>query len=123
MIPLSEVPDETFASGVLGDGIGVEPSDGKVYAPFDGTVSNVFDTKHAIGLESKDGVELLIHVGIDTVSLKGKPFAVCVEAGQKIKKGELLLRFDMKQIKDAGLSVVTPVIVTDAGKYETVNFQ
>lgn len=123
MIPLSEVPDETFASGVLGDGIGVEPSEGKVYAPFDGTVVNIFDTKHAIGMESTDGVEILIHIGIDTVSLAGAPFTIHVENGQQVKKGELIAEFDMEQIQAAGLSTVTPVIVTDAGKCESVKFE
>lgn len=123
IIPLSEVPDETFASGVLGDGIGTEPSEGKVYAPFDGTIATVFDTKHAIGMTSTEGVELLIHVGIDTVSLNGNPFTVYVESGQHVKKGELIAEFDIEQIQAAGLSVVTPVIVTDAGDCETVKFE
>lgn len=113
VIALSEIPDETFASGVLGDGVGVKPSEGKVYAPFDGTVTTVFDTKHAVGLAAEDGMELLIHVGIDTVTLKGEPFTAHVESGQRVKKGDLLTTFDMEKIEAAGLSTVSAVIVTE----------
>nr|WP_330377730.1 glucose PTS transporter subunit IIA [Faecalicatena contorta] len=120
VIPLSEVPDETFASGVLGDGVGIQPAEGKVYAPFDCTVAAVFDTKHAIGLETSDGVELLIHIGMDTVKLNGEPFTVYVEAGETVKAGGLLVEFDMDKIKAAGLDTVTPVIVTDPGKYKSI---
>lgn len=120
VIRLSEVPDPTFASGVLGDGIGVNPAEGKVYAPFDSTVATVFDTKHAIGLEDQDGVELLIHVGLDTVSLNGEPFTVYVEAGQKVKEGELLAEFDIEKIKAAGFETVSPIIVTNSGDYEDI---
>ena len=122
VIALSEIPDETFASGVLGDGVGVKPSEGKVYAPFDGTVSTVFDTKHAIGLTAEDGTELLIHVGIETVTLKGKPFRVHVESGQKIKKGALLIEFDIDKITEAGLSTVSAVIVTDSTENKMIEF-
>lgn len=123
MISLSDVPDEMFASGVLGTGIGVEPSEGKVYAPFDGTIAAVFDTKHAIGMKNADGVELLIHVGIDTVSLGGRPFTVYVESGQEVKAGDLLAEFDMEQIQAAGLSMISPVIVTGSGSYQSVKFE
>lgn len=117
---LSEIPDPTFASGALGEGVGVRPSEGKVYAPFDGTVATVFDTKHAIGLESEDQIELLVHVGLETVSLNGAPFTVHVESGQKVKEGDLLLEFDMEQIKAAGLETITPIIITNPGAYEKV---
>ena len=120
VIPLSEVPDEKFASGVLGDGVGIQPAEGKVYAPFDCTVAAVFDTKHAIGLETSDGVELLIHIGMDTVKLNGEPFTVYVEAGETVKAGGLLVEFDMDKIKAAGLDTVTPVIVTNPGKYKSI---
>lgn len=122
MIALSEIPDETFASGVLGDGIGVKPSEGKVYAPSDGTVSTVFDTKHAVGFTAEDGTELLIHVGIDTVTLKGEPFNAHVESGQKVKKGDLLVEFDMDKITQAGLSTVSAVIVTDCAENRQIGF-
>lgn len=121
VIPLSYFPDETFASGVLGDGIGVKPSEGKVFAPFDCTVAAVFDTKHAIGLESESGLEVLIHVGLDTVTLNGGPFTVHVETGQNVKAGELLAEFNMEEIKAAGLETVSPVIVTNPGRFQSVN--
>ena len=121
VIPLAEVSDETFASGVLGDGVGIQPSEGKVFAPFDCTVAAVFDTKHAIGLETPEGVELLIHIGMDTVTLNGGPFTVYVEAGQTVETGELLLDFDMEKIRKAGLDTVTPVIVTNPGQYKNIN--
>ena len=102
-----------FATGVLGKGIAVEPSEGKVYAPFDGTCESVFDTKHALSLLPEDGVELLIHVGLETVSLNGAPFKALVKDGEKIKKGQVLLEFDMQMIRDKGCKTVTPVIVTN----------
>lgn len=113
VVPLESIPDETFATGVLGRGIAVEPSEGKVYAPFDGTCESVFDTKHALSLLSEDGVELLIHVGLETVSLNGEPFKALVKDGEKIKKGQLLLEFDMEMIQNKGCKTVTPVIVTN----------
>ena len=123
VIPLEEVPDETFASGVLGGGVGVRPAEGKVYAPFDCTVAAVFDTKHAIGLETKDGVEVLIHVGIDTVTLNGEPFNVHVETGDAVEEGQLLAEFDMEQIKAAGLETVSPIIITNPGQYQEVQIK
>ena len=102
-----------FATGILGHGIAVEPSEGKVYAPFDGTCESVFDTHHALNLLSEDGVELLIHVGLETVSLKGEPFKAHVKDGDKIKKGQLLLEFDMEMIRAKGCKTVTPIIVTN----------
>lgn len=123
VIPLAEVPDETFASGVLGGGVGIKPSEGKVYAPFDCTVAAVFDTKHAIGLENQDGVELLIHIGLDTVTLNGDPFTVYAEAGQQVKAGTLLAEFDAEKIKAAGLETITPIIVTNPGDYQEVHIQ
>ena len=123
VIPLEEVPDETFASGVLGGGVGVRPAEGKVYAPFDCTVAAVFDTKHAIGLETKDGVEVLIHVGLDTVTLNGEPFTVHVETGDAVEEGQLLAEFDMEQIKAAGLETVSPIIITNPGQYQEVQIK
>lgn len=116
-IPLSEVPDETFASGVLGQGAAVIPMEGKVVAPCDGEVATVFDTRHAIGLVSDKGAEILIHVGINTVDLKGEPFTVHVKDGDRIKKGDLLLEFDMDAIREKGLSLATPVILTNGDSY------
>lgn len=118
LIPMTEVPDETFASKALGDGVAVIPEKGCVYAPFDGEVEMVYDTGHAIGLVREDGMEVLIHVGINTVELGGKYYTAKVSNGQKIKKGDLLLEFDMDEIAKAGYSLVTPVIVTNSDEYE-----
>ncbi len=120
VIALSEVPDDTFAAGVLGEGVGIIPQDEYVYAPFDGEVEMVFDTKHAIGLKSVDGVEVLIHVGLNTVELNGEPFEVYVSDHQAIKAGERLLRFDKKAIEAAGYNMTTPVIVTNTADYSKV---
>lgn len=114
VIPLTEVKDQTFASGVLGEGYAIVPSKGKVYAPFDGTCENLFDTLHAMGLVSDSGVELLIHVGLETVGLNGAPFKAHIKSGDKFKKGDLLLEFDIDAIKAAGCETQTPVIVTNA---------
>ena len=114
VIPLTEVKDQTFASGVLGEGYAIVPSEGKVYAPFDGTCDNLFDTLHAMGLVSDSGVELLIHVGLETVGLNGAPFRAHIKSGDKFKKGDLLLEFDIDAIKAAGCETQTPVIVTNA---------
>ena len=100
VVPLSEVPDEAFGSGAMGQGVGIEPDEGKVYAPFDGTVEMVFDTKHAIGLTSSDGISLLIHVGLDTVELNGQYFTAHVSAGDPIRRGQLLLEFDLDKIAE-----------------------
>lgn len=118
VIPLTEVKDPTFATGILGEGFAVVPAEGKVYAPFDGTCDSIFDTLHAMALISDNGVELLIHVGLETVSLKGVPFTVHVENGQHFKKGDLLLEFDIEAILKAGCEIQTPVIVANADKYE-----
>ena len=119
VIPLSEVPDEVCSSETLGKGVGVEPSEGKVYAPFDGTVDMVADTKHAIGLSSDTGVSLLIHVGIDTVALNGQHFTTHVAGGDSIKKGQLLLEFDMAEISKTH-PLVTPVLVTNPEDYASL---
>lgn len=113
VIPLEEVEDEVFSSGALGKGLAIVPVEGKVLAPFDGTVVSVFPTLHAICLESNNGVELLIHVGIDTVSLKGEPFKSYIEKGQKVTSGQLMIEFDIGAISAAGLSLHTPVIITN----------
>lgn len=123
LIPMTEVPDETFASKALGEGMAVIPEKGCVYAPFDGEVEMVYDTGHAIGLVREDGMEVLIHVGINTVELGGKYYTAKVSNGQKIKKGDLLLEFDMDEIAKAGYSLVTPVIVTNSDEYEGLTFK
>ena len=118
IIKLENVLDEAFSSGALGKGIAIEPSeDGKVFAPFDGVIETAFPTKHAIGLTSDKGVELLIHIGMDTVKLGGNHFVSHIEEGQKIKKGDLLMEFDTEKIKEAGYSVITPIVVTNSDNY------
>ena len=119
-IPLSEVKDATFASEALGKGMAVIPSKGEVWAPCDATVETVFETKHAIGLTGENGVEILIHIGVDTVELGGKFYTAHVKDGDKVKAGQLLISFDMDKIKEAGYDVTTPMIVTNTDDYQEV---
>lgn len=114
VIPLTEVKDNTFATGILGEGFAIVPSEGKVYAPFDGVCENLFDTLHAIGITSDNGIEMLIHVGLETVALKGEPFKAHTGNGEHFKKGALLLEFDIDAIQKAGCEIQTPVIITNA---------
>ena len=120
MLLMNEVQDEAFASCALGDGVAVEPSEGKLYAPADGEITNVFDTKHAVGLLTEDDVELLMHIGIDTVRLNGQYFETHVKEGDSVKKGDLLVSFDMDAIKKAGYMCTTPMIVTNTDDYKSV---
>ena len=119
-ILLSQVNDATFASEVLGKGIAVIPSKGEVVAPCDAVVETVFDTKHAVGLSTESGMELLIHIGINTVELNGKYFTSHVKNGDHVKKGQLLVSFDMEKVKAAGYDVTTPLIVTNSDDYKDV---
>ncbi|MDK8642139.1 beta-glucoside-specific PTS transporter subunit IIABC [Niallia taxi] len=120
IIPLEQVNDKVFSQKMMGDGIAIRPNIGRVVAPFDGVVEMVFDTKHAIGLKSINGCELLIHVGLDTVELKGEFFNAHVSNGQEVKVGDLLLEFDMEQIQKAGYDITTPVIITNSSVFEFV---
>ena len=120
VVPMNEVKDEAFAACVLGDGVAVEPEEGKLFAPADGVIDNVFDSKHAIGMTTTEGVELLLHVGIDTVKLAGQHFTVGVSAGQKVKQGDLLLTFEMDAIKAAGYLCTTPMIVCNTDDYQSI---
>ena len=120
MLLMTEVKDEAFASCALGDGVAIEPSEGKLYAPADATVANVFDTKHAIGLMVGDDMELLLHIGIDTVKLGGKHFEAHVEEGQEVKKGDLLVSFDMDAIKAEGYLCTTPMIICNTDDYSSI---
>ena len=114
VLPLEQLPDETFAAAILGPGCGIEPTGDMVYAPFDGKVTSIVPTLHAIGLESIDGIELLIHIGMDTVTLRGGGFNVLVQEGQAVKAGTPLLKADLDAIRAAGLSTESAVIVTNA---------
>lgn len=120
-IPMTEVNDSTFAAEVLGKGMAVIPEEGKVCAPVNGKIVTVFDTKHAVGIASDDGTEILIHVGINTVELKGEHFKSHVVEGQDIEVGQLLVEFDIPKIKAAGYDVTTPVIVTNTYDYANVD--
>jgi PTS system beta-glucosides-specific IIC component len=115
--PLHSLEDEAFASGAMGQGIVIEPLDGRLTAPVSGIVTTVFPTGHAIGITSDGGVELLIHVGVNTVRLKGKFFEKHVQEGDRVEKGQLLLKFDLEQIRAAGYLASTPIIVTNSANY------
>lgn len=117
VVPLTEVKDETFASEMMGKGIAINPTEGKVVSPINGTVQMIFKTKHAIGLKSEDGAEILIHIGMDTVQLDGKHFTAHVKDGDKVKVGDTLVEFDMDAIKKEGYELVTPVIITNTMDY------
>ncbi|QYN44637.1 PTS transporter subunit EIIC [Gilliamella sp. ESL0441] len=120
IIPLNQVNDPTFASELMGKGIAIIPTEGKAYAPDDGEVVSLFRTKHAIGFQTDSGVEILIHIGIDTVKLDGQHFQAHVQAGNKVKKGDLLVSFDIEAIKQAGFEVSTPIIITNSDDYQKI---
>lgn len=119
-ILLKQVEDEGFSSGVLGDGMAIEPTEGKLYAPADAVVDNIFDTNHAIGLITDSGAEILLHIGIDTVNLKGKYFQLFVQKNQHVKKGDLLISFDLESIKREGYKATTPIVVCNSGEYKLI---
>lgn len=120
VIPLEEIPDETFSAGILGQGVGIQPDKDTVYAPFDGTVIQTVDSKHAVGLRAADGMEVLIHVGIDTVDMNGQGFTLHCREGDTVKRGQRLLTFDPKAIEAAGHPTVTAVLVTNSDDYQAV---
>lgn len=120
VIPLKEINDGVFSEGYIGEGLAIEPVDGSFYAPFDCSVAMVFDTHHAIALHTANDTELILHVGLDTVKLKGQHLEVFVQEGQKIQKGDLILRADLEGIQSAGCRTVTPVVITGAGGAESV---
>ena len=118
-VPVSQVPDPTFAEELLGKGIAVEPTEGKILAPCDGTVDMMFETGHAVSLVADFGAEILIHVGLETVSLKGEHFTIHAANGDKVKKGDLLIEFDIDAIKAAGFNTITPMLVCNSADYGT----
>jgi len=120
-IPLKEVKDEAFSSGLLGKGIAVEPVEGKLYAPCDGIVENIYDTNHALTILSDDGAEVLLHIGVDTVKLKGKYFTPHIKTNAKVKKGDLLISFDISKIKKAGYQVTIPLIICNSDDYKEIS--
>ncbi|MEK3734705.1 MULTISPECIES: PTS sugar transporter subunit IIA [Paenibacillus] len=114
-VPLSEVPDEAFAAGHMGQGIAIEPAEGRLVAPFDGTVAHVIKSKHAVMLEdAQTGLQYLFHIGINTVGLKGEGYTSHVNTGDQVKAGQVLIEFDMEAIRNAGYPLITPIIVTNA---------
>lgn len=120
LVALGEVPDQVFSSGMLGFGVAILPSEGKLVAPCNGKISVAFPTGHAIGLVSDTGVELLMHIGLDTVELEGKYFDVQVKVGDTVKSGETMVQFDIEKIKDSGYNTITPVIVTNTADYTDI---
>lgn len=119
-VSLTEVNDPTFNSGMLGQGVAIVPSEGKIYAPVDGEIAMVFETLHAVSMTADNGVEILVHVGLDTVELKGKGFEAHVKAGDKVKKGDLMLTVDLDAVQEAGYDIVTPILVCNTDEYAAV---
>lgn len=120
VITLSEIKDGVFSEGILGKGVGIIPEEGIVYAPFDGEVILIADTKHAIGLKSTQGVELIIHVGMDTVEMNGKGFSQQVKVGDSIKCGQQIMTFSLEEISKSGYATTTAVIVTNSDKFKAI---
>lgn len=121
VIPLNTVKDETFAGEYLGKGVAIQPEQGRVVAPFDGKVTVVMDTKHAIGITSNNGIEILIHVGMDTVQLNGKYYQTHVKIDDEVKKGDLLLTFEKENIIAEGYEITTPVVITNTADFKQIN--
>lgn len=120
-VPLVDVPDPTFADGLLGNGIAIIPTDGRVCSPADGVVENILDSGHACALTSSTGLEILIHVGLNTVELKGGPFRIHCKKGDTVRKGQLLFEADLNAIQAAGLPIITPVVVCNWEDYPAFN--
>lgn len=120
VVTLENVEDEAFSQKILGDGVAIEPDEGKLYSPCDGKVEMVFDTKHAINLVSDEDCEILLHIGIDTVKLKGKYFDVHVSNGQKIHRGDILISFDLDGIRSEGYKTTTPLIICNTDDYSSI---
>ena len=123
VIELEEVQDEAFSGGMLGEGFAIIPEEGKLYAPVDGIIAAVFRTKHALAMESKEGAEVLIHLGLDTVKLDGKGFVMKVEPGQKVKQGDLLCEFDLENMKSEGYIMTTPVVISNNIEYASISLE
>ena len=122
-VPLSAVPDEVFANGILGEGIAIEPAEGHFFAPVDGTVSSVADARHAYTVLSDAGVDVLVHIGVDTVSLSGEGFVSHVSAGERVRAGQLMAEANLDLIRSRGLSAVCSVVVTEPDKIENIEYK
>ena len=116
-IPMDEVNDQTFAQELLGPGIAIVPSNGTVVSPINGTIATVMDTKHAVCIQGEDGLELIVHAGLDTVELNGKYYQTYKEIGDQVKAGDVLLEFDLEEITKAGYDVTTPIVITNLSGY------
>lgn len=123
VLPIEETPDPVFAQKMMGDGVVFLPDEGNICACMDATVSLIFPTKHAIGLKSKEGIEVLIHIGLDTVELEGKPFQLLVKEGQQVKAGTALVEVDFAYIKEQGKEVYTPVVITNGDDWKDTVFE
>lgn len=121
LISLREIDDPTFSEGILGQGTAILPSDGRFYAPVDGTVYTVFPTGHAAAIKTAEGAEVLLHIGLDTVKLKGEHFTIHVEEGQQVKKGQLLLEADLEAIGAAGYDTATPIIISNSDAFRGID--
>lgn len=119
-VSIQEVSDPTFGQEILGKGVAVRPEEGKIYAPVDGEVSLLFDTLHAVSITSRDGVEILVHIGLDTVALKGAYFTAHKKTGDQIRKGDLLITVDLLKVKEAGYDLITPVVICNSDDYKSV---
>ena len=122
LIPMNQIPDPVFAQGILGNCIGIDPDDGFIYAPTDGIISNIADSLHAIGLTCDNGLELLIHLGIDTVKLNGSTFQCFTKTGKHVKRGQKLMRMDLMQIRDAGYSPLAITCILNASDFPDAHF-
>ena len=123
VIPLEQVPDEVFAEKVLGDGVAIIPEDGKIYSPVDGTITTITDSLHAYGFETEDGIQMIVHFGLETVNLKGKGFTSRVKVGDKVKAGDLVAEVDLDYLKENHVETITPVIVCGGIPYDELMFQ
>lgn len=122
VLKLEEIKDPAFSSGMLGKGLAIDPEEGKVHSPVDGEIVMLFDTCHAVGIKSNEGVDLLIHIGMDTVELNGEGFKAHIKNGDKVKAGQDLIDFDLDLIKEKGYEVVTPIVVTNLEKIKPIQY-
>ncbi|MBU8906273.1 PTS sugar transporter subunit IIA [Desertibacillus haloalkaliphilus] len=119
-IEIEEVPDAAFSQKMMGDGFAIEPTEGEVVSPIDGEVVQIFPTKHAVGIQGKSGIEVLVHIGLETVSMNGEGFKAFVKQGDRVKAGQCLITFDLDLIKEKATSAVTPIVITNSDKIESL---
>lgn len=122
-VKIEDIPDPVFAQKMMGEGFGINPTEGTVVSPIEGNVDNVFPTKHAIGLKAENGLELLVHIGLDTVQLDGEGFEVLVDSGDTVKVGDPIIKFDVEYIRNNAKSVISPVIITNSDQTASIHFE